>query len=638
VDLKDFDALIRRLETSARRRPRLYRTQVALLAVLGYGYIAGILALLVALIIALGFLATKPGGGAIAVKLMVPAVVIGWAVIRSLWLRIPEASGIALTAERVPELFAAIERVRAGLEGPKFRRVLLYGEFNAGVTQRPRWGIVGPNVNDLLVGLPLLQALSPREFEAVLAHEMGHVSRQHGRFGHWIYRVRSTWSQLAALAAADNVKLLHLVLGRFLKWYAPFFNAYSFVLARQDEYEADRAAVRVAGRDAVATALVRIQVAGRFFNEHHWEAVSRDLRQGIDVTAPQAAFVPALVEGIDPADADRWLEEALRRPTDLADTHPALGDRLRAIGVGRQQSAPPAPESTAAAVLLGTAAEALTAELDGAWWTHVGPQVAAARAAREEAARRLAELEGAAPSIDSGWERVVLLERLDRTPEACVAAESLLVEHPDHAPTLFFLGRIRLAADDAEGIALLERAAALDRAAAAPAQALIFDYHWRHGRRDEAELARAAMSDASARAERADKERRTVTGKLTFVPQDLPAEMIERWRKLLAEIPDLRAVYIVRRVVVEMPEVPCYLVGVMPNVRWWRFRSEKASSKLLERVIAATEWPPSTFFILGDGVHRRVLRRMRKVAGAAVIPFRTVVPRPTIRVPWPASW
>jgi hypothetical protein len=129
-----------------------------------------------------------------------------------------------------------------------------------------------------------------------------------------------------------------------------------------------------------------------------------------------------------------------------------------------------------------------------------------------------------------------------------------------------------------------------------------------------------------------------VTGKLTFVPQDLPAEMIERWRKLLAEIPDLRAVYIVRRVVVEMPEVPCYLVGVMPNVRWWRFRSEKASSKLLERVIAATEWPPSTFFILGDGVHRRVVRRMRKVAGAAVIPFRTVVPRPTIRVPWPASW
>jgi Zn-dependent protease with chaperone function len=638
VDLKDFDALIRRLEISARRSPRLYRARVALLAALGYGYIAGILALLVVIVVALGLLATKPGGGAIAAKLMVPAVVIGWAVIRSLWLRIPDASGIVLTADRVPQLFAAIERVRATLDGPRFRRVLLYGEFNAGVTQRPRWGIIGPNVNDLLVGLPLLQALSPGEFEAVLAHEMGHVSRQHGRFGHWIYRVRSTWSRLAALASADNVKLLHLVLGRFLKWYAPFFNAYSFVLARQDEYEADRAAVRVAGRDAVASALVRIQVAGRFFNEHHWEAVSRDLRQGIDVTAPQAAFVPALTEGIDQADADRWLEEALRRPTDHADTHPALGDRLRAIGAGPRPSVPQAPDSSAAAVLLGSAAAALTAELDGVWWTHVGPQVAAARAAREEAARRLAELEGAASSIESAWERVVLLERLDRTAEARTAAETLLAEHPEHAPTLFFLGRVRLAADDPEGIALLERAGTLDRAAAAPAQALIFDYHWRHGRRDQAEQARAAMSDASDRAERADKERRTVTGKIGFMPQDLPAEMIQRWRKLLAEMPDLRALYIVRRVVVEMPEVPCYLVAVVPNVRWWRFRSDKASSKLLERVMAAAEWPPSTFFILGDGVHRRVVRRMRKMPGATVIPFRSEVPGPSIRVLWPASW
>jgi Zn-dependent protease with chaperone function len=199
VDLKDFDALIRRLEASSHRSPRLYRVKVGLLGALGYVYIAGILAFLAGIIVLLGVLAIKAHGGALAVKGMVPAVVLAWAVIRALWVRIPDASGLAITPERAPGLFAAIERVRAALDGPKFRRVLLYGEFNAGVTQRPRWGIIGPNVNDLLVGLPLLQALSPGEFEAVLAHEMGHVSRQHGRFGHWVYRVRGTWSRLAGL-------------------------------------------------------------------------------------------------------------------------------------------------------------------------------------------------------------------------------------------------------------------------------------------------------------------------------------------------------------------------------------------------------------------------------------------------------
>lgn len=620
MDLNDFDALIRRLEASSRRSPRLYRVQVGLLGVLGYAYIAGILAFLLGIIVLLGFLAIEAHGGALAVKGMVPAVVLAWAVIRALWIRIPDASGLAVTAERTPELFAAIERVRAALDGPRFRRVLLYGEFNAGVTQRPRWGIIGPNVNDLLVGLPLLQALTPREFEAVLAHEMGHVSRQHGRFGHWVYRVRGTWSRLAKLASADNVKLLHFILGRFLQWYAPFFNAYSFVLARQDEYEADRAAVRVAGRDAVASALVRIQVTGRFYNDGYWEKVSQELRQGIDVKAPQAAFAPALLAGIDPADAERWLAEALRRPTDHADTHPGLADRLSAIGARAEMGAAGA---SAAAVLLGDAAEALTAELDAEWWTHVGPQVAAARVAREQAAQRLAELDragsGGVATAGARWERVVLLERLDRGAEARVAVEALAAEHPDYAPALFFLGRVRLAEDDAGGITLLERAAELDRAAAAPALALIFEYHWRHGQRDEAERARAAATAESERTDRAQRERRSVSGKLELVPHGLPAEMIERWRAEFTRMPDLRALYIVRRLTVGMPEVPSYLVGVMPDVRWWRLRRAKASNALLRRVMGAVEWPPSTYFVLGDGVHAAAVRRMRKVSGSMVV-------------------
>ena len=35
-----------------------------------------------------------------------------------------------------------------------------------------------------------------------------------------------------------------------IRWYAPYFNAYTFVLARADEYQADAAVRRAGGRAA----------------------------------------------------------------------------------------------------------------------------------------------------------------------------------------------------------------------------------------------------------------------------------------------------------------------------------------------------------------------------------------------------
>ena len=55
-----------------------------------------------------------------------------------------------------------------------------------------------------------------------------------------------TWFQLLERVQ----KIRHkgsFIFENFFNWYAPFFSAYSFVLARMDEYEADRCAVQLAG-------------------------------------------------------------------------------------------------------------------------------------------------------------------------------------------------------------------------------------------------------------------------------------------------------------------------------------------------------------------------------------------------------
>jgi Zn-dependent protease with chaperone function len=94
-----------------------------------------------------------------------------------------------------------------------------------------------------------LDGLTPEEFQAVLAHELAHLSREHGRFGRWIYRLRRSWSQvfeqLSRPRGQGEVSLRPLIV-KFIDWFWPRFNAYAFVLSRTDEYEADAMAARVA--------------------------------------------------------------------------------------------------------------------------------------------------------------------------------------------------------------------------------------------------------------------------------------------------------------------------------------------------------------------------------------------------------
>jgi hypothetical protein len=156
------------------------------------------------------------------------------------------------------------------LDTPPVHHVLITAEFNAAMAQVPRLGVFGWQRNYLLVGLPLLRSLSVVQLEAVLAHELGHLSRGHAGLGNWIYRLRNTWQRLdQALEArpqwgAGTIR-------HFLSWYAPYFNACSI----------PRTPVRVRGRrdlsrdhleQAAAQALTNLSVIDCYLSERYWPA------------------------------------------------------------------------------------------------------------------------------------------------------------------------------------------------------------------------------------------------------------------------------------------------------------------------------------------------------------------------------
>ena len=106
-----FDAqLIEKLEKELQFNPRAYRMKVLLLAVLGNLYIAfGVAGLgLMFGLACLSVLLLK----AFALKLIIPAAILLYVVLRSLWIKIEKPQGIEIVQEDAPELFALIGRLR----------------------------------------------------------------------------------------------------------------------------------------------------------------------------------------------------------------------------------------------------------------------------------------------------------------------------------------------------------------------------------------------------------------------------------------------------------------------------------------------------------------------------------------------
>jgi Zn-dependent protease with chaperone function len=331
MDRAAFEALIARMEALAAGNPAAYRRRVVALALLGYVVAAAPLLL----------------------------------VLRSLRIKMEPPAGERLTSATSPELFRMIDGLRQRLRTPPLDNVLLTPEFNAGVMQVPRLGLFGWHRSYLFIGLPLMKSLTVEQFQAVLAHELGHLARGHARAGNWIYRLRLIWQRLEA-AFVTSPHWGAGAIRAFFRWYIPRFSGTSFPLARANEYEADAAAARLTSARSAAQALTAVSIVGSYLSERYWPKIhsaARELPQ--PAFAPYSEFMATAIQAV-PADELRiWQDAALAARTSYHDTHPSLTDRLQAMGA-QAEFAPPLAGNSAEA-LLGAERARLERAFDAQW-------------------------------------------------------------------------------------------------------------------------------------------------------------------------------------------------------------------------------------------------------------------------------
>jgi Zn-dependent protease with chaperone function len=592
-------------ERLARDHPTRYRLTLAGLAVLGYAYIVFVMAVLVGVglfLLRLRFVQAIVGGlGALYAAVQV---------LRSLWVRRIDAAGLTVTEAEAPALFAVIARLRSGLGCRPPRRVLLTTDCNASV-DATRWGRrAGP----MAIGLPLLLALSPEEAEAVLAHELGHVSSTQGAFSLWIYRVHNTWARLGQFLGSGGAA--NILLARFARWYFPRFAVCAQVFSREFERHADREAARLTRSDALASALARIDVTDAWMNETFWPEVSRRARSEAEPAVGLFDYLVTELARADP-EQERRLARALALRTMYWDTHPSLAERVAALG-----GPPPAltPVTTsAAAVLLGPSLDRLCRATERAWFAtvegafreHRNEMVVAEALLRDLEARR------SGAQADDAWDHARLTEQVHGPDAAEPLYRQLLAERPADRRAQLALGALLLGRAGSEGEGLVREALA-DPWLAPHAYALLFAHLSGAGLHDEAERMHRLAAAHQEALEEAGPERSMLARHDALLPHGLPPAEIERVRVQLQDRPDLVEAHLLRKQVEHFPEKPCFVLAFIPQVPWYRLTGPGFGMKLAGALVTEVRFR-EPLLVVSLHEDRTLLKKVRAVEGARIL-------------------
>lgn len=357
--------------------------------------------------------------------------------------------GVMVTDRDEPALW---ERVRflaqaVGTRAPS--RIYLVPDVNAAVWENARLLGLIPGRRSMMIGMPLLIALTPAQLDAVIAHELGHYGNRDTRLGALDHRARGSVTaavaaaqgRLAGRRTADGRPRRFRMPGQTV--YVALFGAYAHLVlsvtqqaSRRQEFAADRVAAGIAGQANAAAGLRELPAVEAAFNFYLDRYVAAGIERDL-LPAPGevlGGFARLLAEPTRQADLDPLRQDPTAETPDPFDSHPPIRDRIAAI-----EALPPdgRPLDTSDARALATLADpAATLAAVGARmlvndgtarqavdWDTLATAAGADRAARSADPLRVAvasfyqqprPLSGFLDAVDAGQ----LGEILDRLPKS----------------------------------------------------------------------------------------------------------------------------------------------------------------------------------------------------------------------------
>ncbi|MGI8808121.1 MAG: M48 family metalloprotease [Acidimicrobiales bacterium] len=230
--------------------------------------------------------------------------------------------GVPIDERSQPELVGLVRSVATGMGTAPPGRILLVPEVNAAVTQTG--GLLGLRRGErvMVLGVPLIQALTVDQLRGVVAHELGHYAGGDTRLGALTYRAgASIYRTVENLGDAS-------LLGRLFSAYGRRYLVLSLRVRRQQELSADAAAVRLAGRESHVSALRRVEVTAFAFDHFLRFYLVPLWQRGFDADNAFDGYRALLADPARESELAELEAAAEEGVADRYDSHPSLAERV----------------------------------------------------------------------------------------------------------------------------------------------------------------------------------------------------------------------------------------------------------------------------------------------------------------------
>jgi Zn-dependent protease with chaperone function len=607
---EQIERLIEAAELEVQQHPRRYNVKVAMLALLGYTVIFGMLFILISIVGGIGWAALASTSLLILLvkkKIIFVILAMIYVLVRALWVKFEKPTGYELKAKNYPALFAELKSLSQQLGAPAIHQVILTPEYNAGILQLPRLGIFGWHKNTLFLGLELLMSMTPEQARSVIAHELGHLSGKHSRFSGWIYRVRLSWQRIMdGLDQQDNFGAD--LMRRFFDWYAPTFAAYSFALARANEYSADEVAAKLTSKDDMAHALVNTYVVHDLLGEYYWQPFFKQADESAQpTTSPYRQLMAFLRQHrFEASELEYQIGRAMAHKTDHYDTHPALRDRLKAL---QCQVISPEPVSQSAALRwLDKQLPAIIKDFDQNWlernkskWNERYQHVKQGR-------NKLANLKTKTIQTltsEELWELASLTEEFAPDEDCLPLFELYSKKRPDDADAYFVMGRLLLTRINEDGVEKMKQA--IDKQPHLKIRAcdwIIYFYR----QMDNANAIKFWQQQAERQIDinrAADKERDVITKSDQFTKPERQSDFNDLFTKRIMNIKGIKHAWLAEKRMRYYPESKTYVLVYEKGF----FEKE---AKLTELIVSQLHTNSTCFVIQKQGEYSALAKEIIK--------------------------
>ena len=348
--------------------PRLYLGIVTLVAITGYAYILMYPVLFLAGVIAV-YSSLTSSGAIDYPRLITWAVVVlvsGLVSYRSLRFRPVYPVGLAPSGDKAPELFSLVRQLRSHYRRPAIDRIVITGNYELDIVRTPRLALPVWLSNTLVIGLPVMQCLSPAQFECLLAGRLGQFSMRYNRFSNWLYQHRAIWQQYRVSYRRQSgfgVEPLRW----FFAAYAPFYSAVSIRAARQDRLSADTYSMQLFNDEQVREMITADSLCRWYIDKQYWPAVYKLASASPKaLPAPHMKMAAAAYTQLNGEKRQSLMKKAAGHTPSSKDTAPSLSARIKNIGHDKARMGSPASE-TAAARYLGNSMKSVIVLIDKLW-------------------------------------------------------------------------------------------------------------------------------------------------------------------------------------------------------------------------------------------------------------------------------